>query len=286
MQSIADGRKIGYYLGRKADGGFITPSVFFKERRNIKMEKIGLQLYTVREYLNSHREIRILFEQLKNMGYTEIEPFGAIENMEAPSRAAREAGLDISGTISHLEAYEDRRKTVEFCRKFGIENLGLSADEFKSADEVKLFIGKTNTLADYLGKYGIKISYHNHSHEFRKYENGKTAYEMMIEGFDRNKIGFVLDTYWIQHGGGDIRHLTERLNGRLTALHMKDMKRIEKNAVTYAAVGEGNLWWDGIIAAAEEAGAKHFVVEQDECDRDSIECIRDSAAFLKRYLNK
>ena len=250
------------------------------------MKNIGLQLYTVREHLTSDEKIKALFEQIRNIGYTEVEPFGAIENMEAQARIANETGLGISGTISNFKAYEDREKTVEFCRRFGIKNLGFSASEFESAAEIARLIGEANDLAEYLAKYGITISYHNHSHEFRKYENGKTAYEMMADGFDKDKIGFVLDTYWIQHGGGDIRYWIEKLDGRLTTLHMKDMKRVENNAVTFAAVGEGNLWWDGIIAAAEKAGAKHFVVEQDMCDRDCIGCIKDSAAFLKRYINK
>lgn len=250
------------------------------------MKQIGLQLYTVREHLTGDEAIKTLFEQIRNMGYTEVEPFGTIENMEMPARIANEIGLGISGTISNFKAYEDCEKTVEFCRRFGIKNLGVSASEFESANEAKRFIGEANNLAQYLDKYGIAISYHNHSHEFRKYENGKTAYEMMADGFDKDKIGFVLDTYWIQHGGGDIRHWIEKLNGRLTALHMKDMKRVKNNAVTFAAVGEGNIWWDGVIAAAERAGAKHFIVEQDVCDRDSVECIKDSATFLKKYINK
>lgn len=250
------------------------------------MKNIGLQLYTVREHLTSDEKIKALFEQIRNIGYTEVELFGATENLEAPVRIANETCLGISGILSDLKAYEDRENTVEFCRRFGINNLGFSASEFESADEIERFIGEANNLAEYLAKYGITISYHNHSHEFRKYENGKTAYKMMTDGFDRDKIGFVLDTYWVQHGGGDIRHWIEKLDGRLTTLHMKDMKRVGNNAVTYAVIGEGNLWWDGIIAAAEKAGAKHFIVEQDVCDRDSVECIKDSAAFLKRFINK
>lgn len=52
------------------------------------MENIGLQLYTVREHLTSDEEIKALFEQIRNIGYTEVEPFGAIENMEVPARIA------------------------------------------------------------------------------------------------------------------------------------------------------------------------------------------------------
>ena len=65
---------------------------------------------------------------------------------------------------------------------------------------------------------------------------------------------------------------------------MKDMKRIENNQVTYAPLGEGNLWWEGIIAKAEEIGVRHFIVEQDECDGDSLECAKRSIAYIKKYL--
>ena len=249
------------------------------------MKKLGLQLYTVRDFLNSDEEIKALYEQIRSIGYSEIELFGTIENMETPSRIAKEIGLEISGTISNFKAYKDRERMVEFCKRFGIENLGFSASEFNNEDEIERFISEANDLAEYLDQYGIVISYHNHSHEFRKYGSEKTAYEMMAEGFDK-RIGFVLDTYWVQHGGGDIRYWIERLKGRLTTLHMKDMKREGNNVVTYAAVGEGNLWWDGIIEASTRAGVKHFVVEQDECDRDPLECAGESAAFLKEYINQ
>ena len=74
------------------------------------MKKIGLQLYTVREYLNSDETIKNLFARIKSMGYTEVESFGAIENMETPSRIANETGLAISGTISNFKAKERGRK--------------------------------------------------------------------------------------------------------------------------------------------------------------------------------
>lgn len=51
----------------------------------------------------------------------------------------------------------------------------------------------------------MKFTYHNHSHEFIRLENGKTAMEMLMEGLDSKNTTFVLDTYWVQHGGGDPR---------------------------------------------------------------------------------
>jgi hypothetical protein len=28
--------------------------------------------------------------------------------------------------------------------------------------------------------------------------------DMLVDGLDPEKISFVLDTYWVQHGGGDV----------------------------------------------------------------------------------
>ena len=48
-----------------------------------------------------------------------------------------------------------------------------------------------------------------------------------------------------------------------------------------AEVGEGNLDWDEIIAACDEAGAKWALVEQDICQRDPFESIKMSYDYLK-----
>ena len=248
------------------------------------MKKRGIQLYTVRDYMTKEQNIKELFQDLKAAGYDEVEIFGNIENMLPALKCAAELDLEIAGTICNLNDYSDREKTVKWCRDFGIKCLGVSASEFASAGEVEKFIQEANQLSRVLSQYGLSISYHNHSHEFRKYEFGKTAFERMVDELDHN-IGFVLDTYWVQHGGGDVRHWLDVLGNRITTLHMKDMKRIENNQVTYAPLGEGNLWWEGIIAKAEEIGVRHFIVEQDECDGDSLECAKRSIAYIKKYLN-
>ena len=96
---------------------------------------------------------------------------------------------------------------------------------FSSADEVEEFIGKANKVADALAKYGITFSYHNHSGEFIRFENGKTAFDMLIEVLTSENAYFMPDTCWIQHGGADVRHFIERLAGRIRTLHLKDMKK-------------------------------------------------------------
>ena len=48
-----------------------------------------------------------------------------------------------------------------------------------------------------------------------------------------------------------------------------------------AEVGEGNLDWAGILAAARDAGVVWYIVEQDTCERDPFESLKISIENLK-----
>ena len=135
-------------------------------------------------------------------------------------------------------------------------------------------------------KTGFKFTYHNHSDEFVKYENGKRLMDMLVEELDPENTSFVLDTYWVQHGGGDIKWWINRLSGRIDILHLKDMMKLRyplSQEITY--VGNGNLDWDGIIEAADKAKVKYYVVEQDNAvEGDTFDLVKKSAQFLKQYM--
>ena len=68
--------------------------------------------------------------------------------------------------------------------------------------------------------------------------------------------------------------------GILWAIHFKDLKMNLESKAEIAEVGEGNLDWDEIIAACDEAGAKWALVEQDICQRDPFESIKMSYDYL------
>ena len=67
---------------------------------------------------------------------------------------------------------------------------------------------------------------------------------------------------------------------RAVCVHFKDLEIVENNAVM-AEVMEGNLDWDAIIAACEDAGTQWALVEQDICRRDPFESMEISYNNLK-----
>ena len=49
----------------------------------------------------------------------------------------------------------------------------------------------------------------------------------------------------------------------------------------FTEIGQGNLHWPLILEAAEKAGVKYYVVEQDTCPGDSLDSMKLSADYLK-----
>lgn len=146
------------------------------------------------------------------------------------------------------------------------------------------FAREASQVARRLAESGIVLAYHNHSYELEKF-SGRTALEILYEESDPAVFMGEIDTYWIQHGGGDPAAWIRRLKGRLPVVHLKDMVIRRESGWSceqlMAEVGEGNLNWPAILKACEEAGVAWYIVEQDTCQRDPFESLGISLRNLR-----
>ncbi len=110
----------------------------------------------------------------------------------------------------------------------GTKLMGIGGRGGNSVEEWQEFIKTANEVGAKIAAQGGRFTYHNHSQEFRKWDNGKTTMDMLVEGLNPETTSFVLDMYWVQHGGGDVRYWIEKLVGRIDILHLKDMKMTVK----------------------------------------------------------
>ncbi|MGN1347081.1 MAG: sugar phosphate isomerase/epimerase family protein [Eubacteriales bacterium] len=248
------------------------------------MDKLGLQLFTIRDAMGSPENLRESFRKMRELGYTVAQTAGCAVPYAEFGKIAAEEGIEICGThddfgmmVNHPE------QAMENHRALSTTNMGIGGFGAESVEAVERFIEQANTVAAKVFPHGFKFTYHNHSHEFRRLANGRTAMDMLVEGLDPEKTSFVLDTYWVQHGGGDVRYWIEKLAGRIDILHLKDMGRNEHGPFI-TEIGNGNLWWEGILESAEKAGVKYYVVEQDTCPGDPFDSIARSAAYLKKFM--
>ncbi len=260
------------------------------------MKEVGLQIYTVRDKMETPDTYLAAMKQIREIGYTHFQTAGKVTNIEAAEfykKCANEADLRICGTHFDWRIITEKFDlALKIHEILDTKNMGIGSMPSGSArsekDALLKFIDTVNEIGHKLSKYGMKFTYHNHHFEFAKIE-GKTIMDYLIDGFDPNAVSFVLDTYWVQHGGYDVRKMIERLAGRIDILHLKDMGvSLDENNSDITEVGNGNINFEDIIPLAEKIGVKDFVVEQDRnfTTGDPMESIAFSYNYIKKNLMK
>ncbi len=277
------------------------------------MKEFGLQAYSVRDHFETAEDFAGTFKELKKMGYSHIHT-ACFDNYPADfvKKAADDAGITFCGTHYSWDSIcNDVEGTIAYHKTLGTTNIGIGGmpgDARGSVEALEAFIAKFNEMAAIYNKHGFKLTYHNHSFEFVKLEDGKTLFDHLVDGLDPKTTSFVLDTHWVQHGGADVRATIERLAGRIDILHIKDMeachetvynvvevvdgqpqiKRVSVCAPAIIEIGQGNINFKDIIPLAEKCGVKYFVVEDDRAPAtgDSFAAVKKSADYIKANLLK
>lgn len=248
--------------------------------------RIGAQYYTLRDSIQNIEDFDTTCKKVAEIGYQVIQISGTPLPAEAMRKVTDKYGLktvvthrgfpDFVKNVDEIIAY-NRILDSEFC---GIGSMPFEYTE--NRETLADFIQKTNQAAEKIKKAGMTLAYHNHAFEFAKID-GKTIMDWLLEETDPENVQFTVDTYWVQFGGVNPADFIRKVGKRAALIHFKDfaMDQKEIHKQKMAEVGQGNLDWDGIIKACEEAGAKYALVEQDICERDPFESMKMSYEFLK-----
>ncbi|MEM1295789.1 MAG: TIM barrel protein, partial [Verrucomicrobiota bacterium] len=155
----------------------------------------------------------------------------------------------------------------------------------ESLDGYKDVAEKCNVAAVEARQAGIQLAYHNHAFEFQPMEGGKTGFDILVEEF-APEMQFEVDVFWVKAGGVDPLDLIQSLKGRVSQLHLKDLKdgltlpefgKFPKDA--FQELGDGIIAMEPIIDAASSIGVSHCHIEQDQSP-DPLASIRQSIDYL------
>jgi sugar phosphate isomerase/epimerase len=108
----------------------------------------------------------------------------------------------------------------------------------------------------------------------------RTGLDVIYEESDPEYLQAEIDTYWVQHGGGDPIAWIRKMKDRMPVIHFKDMV-IYEGEQTMAEIGEGNLNWPGILEACKDANVEWYAIEQDRCMGDPFDSLRISYDNLR-----
>jgi len=257
-------------------------------------DKLAVQMYTVREHTKTAEDLDSTLRRISEIGYTAVQmsAVGAM-NGDQPEVSAADArsmldtyGLKCIAThrpwgrlLNNLDEEIEFHQTLG-CTYTAIGGIGTSTPE--TEQRYLDFLEQSRPVIDGLKEAGIRFGHHNHSHEFFRTERGGRTLEDILIDEGEDDLFLELDLYWIEHAGLNCTRILERCHGRVPVIHLKDKEIVEgSNDTRMAPIGEGNMDWDGIIAACEAAGVSWYAVEQDRCYRDPFDCLKSSYNFLR-----
>ena len=244
--------------------------------------QIGAQFYTLREHCKTLDDFALSLRKVADMGYRTVQISGTCAFDPAWLREQL-ASNGLRCVITHTPAdrlQADPAQVAADHETFGCEHVGLGWYAFNQEKENETYEHFMQTylpVAKELHRHGKLFMYHNHDQEFQRL-GGKLVLERLMEDVPAELMGFTLDTFWVQAGGGDPAQWLEKLAGRIPCIHLKDYAYGRKMAV----VGEGNINFDRVFEKAEAGGTKYMLVEQDDCNgEDPFDCLRRSYCYLK-----
>lgn len=244
---------------------------------------LAAQLYTVRQFTQTAELLADSMRKIRAIGYraVQISALGPIPSMII-KQIMDDNGLKVCIThTSYEQLWNSIDEVIEQHKLWNCPNVAIGSmpQNYRNGEEgFHRFALEANLVGEQLAKAGLTFSYHNHSFEFVRYGK-RTGMDIIFEESDPRFLQAEIDTYWVQHGGGDPAAWIRRMKNRMPVVHLKDMTMIIDNGSAQqqmAEIGEGNLNWTGILEACQEANVAWYAVEQDICQRDPFESLEIS----------
>ncbi|HZE94928.1 MAG TPA: sugar phosphate isomerase/epimerase [Gemmatimonadales bacterium] len=245
-----------------------------------RLEKVGIQLYSVRDQMKADFEGTLA--RVAEIGYKEVEFAGYFNHTPADVRAILDRhGLAAPSTHVPIGEQDAWKAALDTAKAIGHdyivmpwipEEKRLTLDAWKNTADV------FNRAAQMAHDAGLQFAYHNHDFEFPKLE-GQVPYDVLLSNTDPKLVQLEIDLYWMTKAGQDPLAYFARWPGRVPLVHVKDSAGPPEHKMV--DVGQGKIDWKRIFAKRDQAGIKHFFVEHDQPPQPF-----DDIAASYRYLSQ
>src|SRR5512134_1750638 len=238
------------------------------------LERIGLQLYTVRAEMA--RDVEGTLARVAEIGYREVEFAGYFDRAPAAVRAAlANAGLDAPASHVPYETLADGwQEVLTNAAAIGHSDVlvaWIPREARPDLDGWKRVAELFNRAGERARAAGLRFGYHNHDYEFAPVE-GQVPYDVLLAATDPALVTFEMDLYWTVKGGRDPLAYFASYPGRFRFVHVKDSGGPPDHRMV--DLGRGTIDFAAIFARSARAGIRHYFVEHDE-PRDPFAFCRD-----------
>lgn len=264
------------FLGTVTGAGLLASRLTWAADAH-KIDKIGVQLYTVRDAMKEDFDGTLA--KVAAAGYREVEFAGYFGRSPKDVKAS----LDRAGLVSPSAHFDNSylgdkwSGVLDAAKIIGQQYVVCSFIDEKTRQEPGIWPRMAemfNRVGEETHKAGLQFAYHNHSFEFTPV-GGKLPYDILL-GADPNLVKMEMDLYWIANAGVDPLAYFSRYPGRFPMVHVKG--RAKSGEITEVKA-DNAIDWKTIFAQSEKAGIKHYFVEQDKSDAP-FDSIRTSFNYL------
>jgi sugar phosphate isomerase/epimerase len=234
---------------------------------------LGLELWSLRHRLKKHTLAAI--RTVHGLGFHSIE--GRVYGYR-PKKFGHLLRLHGIKPIGLNAAYKNLRdhigKVIAKAKALGVHYVVCGWIPHKgkfSEQDARNAIAVFNTAGKKLKAAGFRFAYHPHGYEFRPWKN-ETLFDLMVAKTKPQFVTFELDTFWALWGGADPVKLLKKYPSRFELLHLKGLKKGVKGNLTghdasigddEVPVGQGQVDWPAVLRAAQQAGVKHYFIEDE-----------------------
>jgi sugar phosphate isomerase/epimerase len=268
------------FIGRIGGGLLAVPAaarVFAQEHR---MERIGMQLYTVRDAMA--KDVDGTLAKVAAIGYREVEFAGYFDKKPQEIRAMLDRhGLTAPSTHIGYDLLGDKfQQVIDDSLTIGhrfIVNPWIDESIRNQPGAWQRAAEAFNKAGEAAKKAGLQFAYHNHHFEFVPTVEGRTPMDVLLTSCDPALVKIELDLCWASAAGQDPVALFQKHPGRFPLVHLKDLEKIPPGAAQWKTappietllpdvtdVGSGVIDWKRILSHASEAGIQHSFVEHDQ----------------------
>ena len=289
-------------------GGNATKNADVQSQCNVKEcgLPVALQLYSVRNDMAT--DFKGTLQKVKDMGYDGVEFAGLFGNTPEQVKAmCAEIGLNpISAHVPLADMLADVDKVITDYKTIGCKYLVIPyvTEERRPGGELFIqMIEEIRSIGQKAKDAGLILLYHNHDFEFKKVENGEFGLDFLYNSVSADLLQTELDECWVKYSGQDPVAYLKKYTGRAPVVHLKDYyvegeqlgdpyaliglnedENKTNTAFEFRPLGCGVQNIPALIEAAEAAGCKWLIVEQDQpsMGKTPMEC----SAMSIEYLNK
>ncbi|BAU55136.1 TIM barrel protein [Mucilaginibacter gotjawali] len=286
-------------------GAALLPE-FLTAKNNKKIERVGLQLYSVRDAMM--KDPAGSLKKLADMGYIHVEHANYVDrkfygyNAKDFKKLLIDNGLQMpSGhTVMVAEDWDNAKNDFTDKWKYTIQDAAEVGQRYvvspwldeklrTDMDALKRFMDQFNKCGELCKSNGMTFGYHNHNFEFSTKVNGTTLYDYILTNTDPSLVAQQMDVGNMLGAGGIALDLLKKYPGRFELMHVKDEIKSTTgggmDGYDSTILGTGVMPVKDIVKEARKiGGTSQFIIEQESYQgKDPFDCVKIDLQTMKKW---